>query len=96
MEDVWLDSNSFGSSGTDAVNGGEWVGQGGSLDFGDDSLGGGALDDLLWGNLMGFLWPLGCVGWVIREGGVWSRRRGIAVFTGGLVGLLFGVLRVVA
>jgi hypothetical protein len=85
MEDAWIDDN--------AGNAGAGTGAGG-FDFGDNDLGGGALDDLLWGNIMGFLWPLGCVGWLIREGGVWSRRRQIAVFTGFVLSLTFGMLRV--
>lgn len=85
MEDAWIDDN--------AGNAGAGTGAGG-FDFGDDGLGGGALDDLLWGNVMGFLWPLGCLGWVIREEGVWSRRRKIAVFTGFVLSLSFGLLRV--
>ncbi len=87
MEDAWIDDN--------AGNAGAGAGAGG-FDFGDDGLGGGALDDLLWGNIMGFLWPLGCVGWLIREEGVWSRRRKIAVFTGFVLSLTFGMLRVVS
>ena len=87
MEDAWTDDNAGNTSGA----GGE-----GRFDFGDDGLGGGALDDLLWGNIMGFLWPLGCVGWIIREGGVWSRRRQIAVFTGFVLSVTFGMLRVVS
>jgi len=87
MEDAWIDDNA-GNAGAGAGNGG--------FDFGDDGLGGGALDDLLWGNIMGFLWPLGCIGWLIREGGVWSRRRQIAVFTGFVLSLTFGMLRVVS
>lgn len=87
MEDSWIDDNA-GNAGGGSVEGG--------FDFGDDGLGGGALDDLLWGNIMGFLWPLGCLGWVIREGGVWSRRRQIAVFTGFVLSLTFGMLRVVS
>jgi len=87
MEDAWIDDNA-GNAGTGAGNGG--------FDFGEDGLGGGALDDLLWGNVMGFLWPLGCIGWLIREGGVWSRRRQIAVFTGFVLSLTFGMLRVVS
>lgn len=87
MEDAWIDDN--------AGNTGAGAGEGG-FDFGDDGLGGGALDDLLWGNIMGFLWPLGCIGWIIREGGVWSRRRQIAVFTGFVLSLTFGMLRVVS
>jgi hypothetical protein len=89
MEDAWIDDN----AGNAGAGGG--VGDGG-FDFGDDGLGGGALDDLLWGNIMGFLWPLGCVGWIIREGGVWSRRRQIAVFTGFVLSITFGMLRVVS
>lgn len=87
MEDAWIDDNAAGT--------GAGTGEGG-FDFGDDGLGGGALDDLLWGNIMGFLWPLGCIGWIIREGGVWSRRRQIAVFTGFVLSLTFGMLRVVS
>lgn len=87
MEDAWIDDNA-GTAGAGAGNGG--------FDFGEDGLGGGALDDLLWGNVMGFLWPLGCIGWLIREGGVWSRRRQIAVFTGFVLSLTFGMLRVVS
>jgi hypothetical protein len=87
MEDAWIDDN--------AGNTGARAGEGG-FDFGDDGLGGGALDDLLWGNIMGFLWPLGCIGWIIREGGVWSRRRQIAVFTGFVLSITFGMLRVVS
>ena len=85
MEDAWIDDNA-GGAGAGAAAGG--------FDFGDDGLGGGALDDLLWGNIMGFLWPLGCVGWMIREEGVWSRRRKIAVLTGFILSLTFGLLRV--
>jgi len=87
MEDAWIDDNA-GNAGAGAVEGG--------FDFGDDGLGGGALDDLLWGNVMGFLWPLGCVGWIIRQDGVWSRRRQIAVFTGFVLSLTFGMLRVIS
>lgn len=87
MEDAWIDDNA-GNAGTGAGNGG--------FDFGEDGLSGGSLDDLLWGNVMGFLWPLGCIGWLIREGGVWSRRRQIAVFTGFVLSLTFGMLRVVS
>ncbi|RDL39239.1 uncharacterized protein BP5553_03579 [Venustampulla echinocandica] len=87
MEDAWIDDN--------AGNAGPGMGNGG-FDFGDDGLGGGALDDLLWGNVMGFLWPLGCVGWLMREGGIWSGRRKIAVFTGFVLSLTFGMLRTVS
>ncbi|KAG9232191.1 DUF2407 C-terminal domain-containing protein [Amylocarpus encephaloides] len=88
MEDAWIDDNAGNAGVVGATAGG--------FDFGDDGLGGGALDDLLWGNVMGFLWPLGCVGWIIHEDGVWSARRKMAVFTGFMLSLTFGILRVMS
>jgi len=88
MEDAWIDDN------TANTGAGATIADGGGFDFGDDI--GGALDDLLWGNIMGFLWPLGCLGWVSREEGVWSRRRKVAVFTGAILSFTFGILRVLA
>ena len=60
----------------------------------DEEGGAGGLDDILWGNVMGFFWPVGAVVWGFREEGVWSKRRQIAVLTGVLVNLAFSVLRV--
>ncbi|CAD6442426.1 d7887dab-17f2-440b-9e60-8b7ea39e059c [Sclerotinia trifoliorum] len=85
MEDSWIDNN--------AGNGA--IGTEGGFDFGDDGMGSG-FDDLLWGNIMGFLWPLGCVVWVLREPGILSSRRQIAVFTGFLLSITFGFLRVLS
>jgi hypothetical protein len=87
MEDAWIDDNA-GNTGAGTAAGG--------FDFGEDGLGGAALDDLLWGNVMGFLWPLGCVGWAMHEEGVWSGRRKMAVFTGFMLSLTFGMLRVMS
>jgi len=50
------------------------------------------LDDMLWGNIIGFFWPVAVV-WLLREEGVWSKRKQIAVFTGFLVNVAFSVLR---
>jgi len=30
---------------------------------------------LIWGNLMGFFWPVGAMFWLMREEGVWSGGR---------------------
>ena len=54
------------------------------------------LDDFFWGNLMGFLWPIGMIGWAGRdgpEGGLWSDRRKTAVWTGVAMSLAFGIVR---
>ena len=87
MEDAWIDDNAANTGAGSAAGG---------FDFGEDGLGGGALDDLLWGNVMGFLWPLGCVGWMLQEEGVWSGRRKMAVFTGFMLSMTFGMLRVMS
>lgn len=83
MEDAWIDN----ISATDGAGGG-----GGFEDL--DGLPG-ALDDLLWGNVMGFLWPLGAV-LAVREEGIWSRRRCIAVVGGMVISVMFGLMRVLS
>ena len=57
---------------------------------------GGALDDMLWGSVMGFFWPVGCALWLLREEGVWSWRKGLAVFVGVVVNLGFGAVRMIS
>lgn len=83
LEERWLDNTSNpAAGGGDADAGG----------FGLEDAGG--LEDMLYGNLIGFFWPIGAMCWLMREEGVWSRRRQIAVLSGFLVNLTFGFLRV--
>jgi hypothetical protein len=77
LEERWLDS-----SGPDAT-----TGEG----FEDEESS--SLDDMLWGNVVGFFWPMGAIVWGIREEGVWTRRRMVAVATGLLVNFVFGFAR---
>lgn len=96
LEDRWMDEGSsadgagvgltFGGAG---AGGGEDGGAGG---FGSSS--NSALDDMLWGAVMGFFWPIGCAMWLRREEGVWSWRKGLAVFVGVVVNIAFGAVRV--
>lgn len=86
LEDRWIDDTNsaapaFGS-------------EGGASLGGDAEGDGGGLDDMLWGNIMGFFWPIGAVLWLLREEGVWSKRRQIAVVTGMLVNAAFSIFRV--
>ncbi|KIW01278.1 uncharacterized protein PV09_07317 [Verruconis gallopava] len=81
LEERWLD--------TDAQNSQQIGPDGSSIE--DDE--GSALDDMFWGNIWGFFWPVGAIVWGFREDGVWTRRRMIAVFTGVLVNLVFGFAR---
>ena len=85
LEERWLDSGAYASP--DGVDGAE-AGAGGWEDEG-----GGALEDMLWGNVVGFFWAIGSLLWLIREEGVWTRRRKVAVVTGLAVNLLVGLLR---
>lgn len=80
MEDAWIDDNG-------AVNG---------VNAAEADVASGALDDLIWGVIMGFLWPLGAVGWMSREDGIWSPRRQTAVWSGFLLCLVFGMMNLVA
>lgn len=88
LEEQWLDSTGRGGGGGVGVMAGTGVGN----DEDDEAA---ALDDRLWGMLLGFFWPVGVV-LGARRPGVWSERRQFAVITGLLVNLVFGVLRVVS
>lgn len=93
LEERWLDGDASGGgmAFSSSVSGGEdTVARGGAL--GDED--GGGLEDMLWGNVMGFFWPVGAVVWLLREEGLWSKRRQIAVCTGVLVNVAIGVMRV--
>ncbi|MCJ1372446.1 hypothetical protein MMC20_003670 [Loxospora ochrophaea] len=97
LEDRWIDNVSGpgggGGGGGEAGAGALAAGAGDAAwaDDNDDESGSG-LADMLWGNVMGFFWPVGALGWLVREEGVWSKRRVQAVVTGVVVNLVMGVL----
>ncbi|KAL1305207.1 hypothetical protein AAFC00_002125 [Neodothiora populina] len=80
LEDRWLDNNDARGSG---------AAEGGNEANPED----GGLEDMLWGNIIGFFWPVAMVLW-FREEGMWTQRRRISVLTGMLVNLTFGFLRI--
>lgn len=98
LEERWLDNsaspapraNADGGAGTGEMDN---AAAAAAADDDDDN-GRGALEDMLWGNLLGFFWPVGAAVWLMREEGVWSKRRQLAVVTGVLVNLAFGAMRV--
>lgn len=94
LEDRWMDEGSSadgaGAGLTGPVGGGGDEGGGGGFGSSSNS----ALDDMLWGAVMGFFWPIGCAMWLRREEGVWSWRKGLAVFVGVVVNVAFGAVRV--
>ncbi|KAF1997887.1 hypothetical protein P154DRAFT_269338 [Amniculicola lignicola CBS 123094] len=87
MEDRWLDSTATDPS--PALAGGDAeAGWGAGFTVEE-----GGLDDMLFGYLTGFFWPLGALIWGFREEGVWPRRRQLAVVMGVVLNAAFGFMR---
>ncbi len=86
LEDRWLDSTATDPS--PALNGEADAGWGAGFAVEE-----GGLDDMLWGYMTGFFWPLGALIWGFREDGVWPRRRQLAVVMGVLINAIFGFMR---
>lgn len=84
MEDVWLDSNHAPEAGV-----------GGALDGnGDDDSGLAViLDVALKGMLIGFVWPLGAAGWLVRGEEKIPKRMRVMVWCGFVLSLVLGIVR---
>jgi hypothetical protein len=78
LEERWLNEGAAPGGGGGGVDGLTGEGSG--------------LDDMFWGNLIGFFWPLGAGLWLIREEN-WSRRRKMAVLTGLGMNIMFSAMR---
>lgn len=84
LEDRWLDnSSSFSLDDAGTGNG----------SAGEDDTARGALDDMIWGTTFGFFWPIGCLIWGLREEGIFSPRRKIAIAVGVVLNLGLGFVR---
>jgi hypothetical protein len=53
----------------------------------------GLLDTLVKGMFVGFMFPLGSVGWLIREEGLWSRRWQVFASFGFVFSFTIGLIR---
>ncbi|OCT44213.1 hypothetical protein CLCR_00675 [Cladophialophora carrionii] len=89
MEDRWLDNSTADFGGMGGLDGNTAGGVGAH----DDDMQAGALDDMIWGTAMGFFWPVGCLMWGVREEGIWSQRRKMAVVVGFLLNIGLGLIR---
>ncbi|KAI1357935.1 DUF2407 C-terminal domain-containing protein [Xylaria arbuscula] len=103
MEDAWIDDNGAAMpSATSATGGGAdgaggMLGMGGGGGSGTDEFGLVALLDLLVrGVIIGFVWPLGSAGWLIREEGMSSDRWRFMVGIGIMFGVLIGFIRAIS
>lgn len=90
LEDQWLDNSNAASTSLDASDAAA-AGSMGTLD--PDDSGRGALDDMIWGTTLGFFWPIGCLIWGVREEGIFSPRRKIAIVIGIFLNFGLGFVR---
>ncbi|EFQ34837.1 hypothetical protein CGRA01v4_01638 [Colletotrichum graminicola] len=90
LEDAWIDTNAAGALPGGAAGTG---GQGGG--GGDDAFGvmSGILDVLIEGLIVGFFWPLGCLGWLSREENMLSGRWQDFIGFGVTLSIIIGVIR---
>lgn len=79
MEDEWIDNNGA-------------MGAGGGGSEAEAEVAAGAVDDLIVGLVIGFMWPIGVMCWAIREEGIWSPRRQVAVWSGFMTAVVFGCM----
>ncbi|KAJ8104436.1 hypothetical protein ONZ43_g7852 [Nemania bipapillata] len=105
MEDAWIDDNGAAvpaSSAAAAAAAG--MGSAAHDPGGIFGIGGGDGDDvviyvvdvLVRGIIMGFIWPLGSAGWLIREEGMSSERWRFMVGVGVMFGVLLGFIRAIS
>ncbi|KIX06352.1 uncharacterized protein Z518_04328 [Rhinocladiella mackenziei CBS 650.93] len=88
MEDRWLDNSSSTGDG-DGLEAGTGIG----VRSGPEEAMAGMLEDMIWGTAMGFFWPIGCMLWGVREEGIWSQRRKMAVVIGFMLNVGLGIIR---
>ncbi|KAK2606986.1 hypothetical protein N8I77_005700 [Diaporthe amygdali] len=96
MEDAWIDNNNDAGAGPAAVptaggDEGEGVAAAGGEEFGVA----GVLDLLLKGMFIGFVWPLGAIGWLVRDEEKIPKRMRVFVYFGFVLSLLIGTIRAI-
>ncbi|KAK0669991.1 DUF2407 C-terminal domain-containing protein [Cercophora samala] len=95
LEDAWLDNDGGGGGGGGGggLRGGQEAGEGGRQQEEEGEGWAGNVDLLVKGMAIGFIFPMGVVGWLLREEGLWSKRMGVFVSLGVLLGVVVGFVR---
>lgn len=96
MEDAWIDTNAPGAAGGggggDSWESGVDVNEGRPED--DDGSLAQVSDQLIVGMMIGFFFPLGAVGWVLREPGMLAKRWQMFIVLGLALSIMLGAVRV--
>lgn len=100
MEDNWLDNNQGGGSGASTGapafgRGGAGAGDDGTPPVEDTGLPG-MLDIMVRAMVIGFMFPLGSMSWLMREEGLWTPRWRMFVSMGVVVSLMIGSVKTLA
>ncbi|KAI1159523.1 DUF2407 C-terminal domain-containing protein [Nemania serpens] len=100
LEDAWIDDNGAAvppSAATMDASADGVLGMGNSGGGGGDEAGlAGMVDALIRGVIIGFIWPLGSAGWLIREEGMSSDRWRFMVGVGVMFSVLIGFIRAIS
>lgn len=91
MEDRWIENNN--GAGTPAA--GAEGAEGGAELLAEEAGLAGVLDLLLKGMFVGFIWPLGAVGWLVRDEEKIPKRMRVFVYFGFILSLLIGTIRTI-
>ncbi|KAJ9138662.1 DSC E3 ubiquitin ligase complex subunit 3 [Pleurostoma richardsiae] len=99
MEDAWIDNNNdagmAGAGGGGGLAGGDMdaaAAAGDTDEFGMHGL----LDVLIRGMMIGFVWPLGSIGWLVRGEARLSKRMRIFVGFGFMLSITIGIIRAIS
>ncbi|KAK3344300.1 DUF2407 C-terminal domain-containing protein [Lasiosphaeria hispida] len=96
MEDAWIDNNGAASNGGGGGGGPGTAGEDGgeAAAVVEDAFGLNAVvDAMIKGMFIGFVFPLGAIGWLLREEGIWPKRVQVFVSMGFILSLLVGAVR---
>ncbi|KAM7204827.1 DUF2407 C-terminal domain containing protein [Rhypophila sp. PSN 637] len=96
MEDAWIDTNVPGTAGGGggANDWGDTVDVGEVMPDDDDGSLAQVSDQLILGMMIGFFFPLGAIGWVLREPGMLAKRWQMFIILGIVLSVTMGACRV--
>lgn len=96
MEDAWIDNNNDAAPpGAMPAGGGDEAEAAAAAGGGEEFGVAGVLDILLKGMFIGFIWPLGAIGWLVRDEEKIPKRMRVFVYFGFVLSLLIGTIRAI-